>query len=186
MRRVVLMNMVSLDGCFDGPGEGWERIDWHRADAEWGAYGIEVLSSADALLFGRRTYQGFADYWPRQPGEIARLLNEIPKVVFSTTLDRAEWSGTRLVRDDAAGEVARMKREGDGTLLIFGSGDFASTLTQSGLIDEYRLAFNPVVLGAGTPLFRTGGERLNLELLGARTFGTGVVLLSYAAGGTTS
>lgn len=183
MRKVVLSILTSLDGRFEAPGEGWETLDWVRADDEWDAYGVELLAAADTLLFGRRTYQGFAEFWPSQPGELARRLNEIEKVVFSRTLERADWRGTRLVRGDAAQEVSRLKQQPGRNLLIFGSATFAASLTRAGLIDEYHLACNPVVLGAGPPLFPPGQDRLNLDLLGTRTFGSGIVVLSYAFNG---
>jgi dihydrofolate reductase len=179
MRKVVLCDMISLDGYFEGPGEGWETIDWHRADDEWERYSVELLADTGTLLFGRRTYEGFADYWPTQEGELARMLNEVPKVVFSRTLERADWSGTRLVRDGASEEVARMKEEPGKDVVIFGSASFADTLVRDGLIDEYRLALNPVVLGGGSPLFKPGVERLNLRLAGTRTFASGIVLLTF-------
>lgn len=180
MRKVVLCDMLSLDGYFEGPGEGWQALDWHRADGEWEAYGIELLSAADALLLGRRTYEGFAEFWSAQTGELARLLNDIPKVVFSTTLQRADWNNSRLVRTNAAEEVARMKAEDGQNLLILGSGGFAASLTRERLIDEYLLGFNPVILGAGRPLFPPGEPRLELDLAGTRTFGSGIVLLTCA------
>jgi dihydrofolate reductase len=94
MRHVILLVMASLDGFFDGPGESWERIDWHPADEEWHEYSIELLRASDTLLFGRKTYEGFASFWSSPDGELAHLLNTISKVVFSTT-----WPGSRLVRD---------------------------------------------------------------------------------------
>ena len=180
MRNVILSVMVSLDGYFEGPGEGWEKIDWHRADDEWEAYSIELLGAADTLLFGRRTYEGFAQYWPAQEGEIARLLNTIAKVVFSTTLMAATWEGTRLVRDNAPAAVAKLKAEPGKDILVLASADLAATLTRHGLIDEYRIAVNPVVLGGGTALFREHASRLNLRLLGTKTFTSGIVELRYA------
>lgn len=180
MRKVVLCDMISLDGCYEGPGEGWRALDWHRADDAWEAYGIELLRAAGVLLLGRRTYEGFAEFWSAQTGELASLLNDIPKVVFSTTLQRAEWNNSRLVRENAAEEVARMKAEAGKNLLIFGSADFAATLTRERLIDEYLIGINPVFLGAGRPFFPPGEPRLDLELLATRTFASGIVVLSCA------
>jgi dihydrofolate reductase len=180
MRNIILSVMMSLDGYFESPGEGWEKIDWTRADDEWEEYSIELLSGAGTLLFGRRTYEGFAQYWPSQQGEVARLLNAISKVVFSTTLTAATWPGSRLVRDNAPEEVAKLKAEPGKDIVVLSSADFAATLTQHGLIDEYRIAVNPVVLGGGTSLFREHGSRLNLRLLGAKTFTSGIVELRYA------
>ncbi|NJK31713.1 MAG: dihydrofolate reductase family protein [Deltaproteobacteria bacterium] len=107
MRTLILSNMVSLDGYYAGPGEGWEQIDWHRADEAWERYATELLGDADTLLLGRRTYEGFAAFWPEQEGEIARLLNAIQKVVVSTTLTAGIWRATRVVRDDVQGPSPR-------------------------------------------------------------------------------
>jgi len=180
MRNVILSMMISLDGYFEAPGEGWEKIDWHRADDEWEDYSVELLGQIDTLLFGRRTYEGFVEFWPTQDSEVARLLNAIDKVVFSTTLSEAAWNGTRLVRDHVPEEVAKLKAQPGRDIAIFGSADLAATLTQHGLIDEYRIAVNPVVLGGGTALFREGAERLNLRLLDTKTFRSGIVELRYA------
>src|SRR5437867_7238193 len=154
MRKVILLVMMTLDGFFDGPGEDLEKIDWHHADEEWEDYSVEMLSGADTLLFGRRTYEGFAAFWRSQEGEVARLLNAIDKVVFSTRLTEATWQGSRLVRDHVPEAVAQLKAQPGKNILVFGSADFAATLTQHGLIDEYRIAANPVVLGSRTPMFK--------------------------------
>jgi dihydrofolate reductase len=180
MRKVILLVMVTLDGFFDGPGEGLEKIDWHHADEEWEDYSVEILSGADTLLFGRKTYEGFASFWPSQEGEVARLLNAIEKVVFSTTLTEVTWQGTRLVREHVPEAVAEFKAQPGKDIVVFGSADFAATLTQHGLIDEYRIAVNPVVLGEGTPLFKPHAGRRELRLLGTRIFRSGIVELRYA------
>ena len=180
MRKVILSMMISLDGFFEAPGEDWEKIDWQRADEEWDAYAVELLSGADMLLFGRTTYVGFAEFWPSQDGEVARLLNDIAKVVVSTTLPAANWNNSRLVRDHIPEEVAQLKAQPGQDILILGSGGLTATLTEHRLIDEYRIAVNPVVLGDGTPLFRKRADRINLRLLGTRTFASGIVELRYA------
>ena len=181
MRKVILLVMVTLDGFFDGPGEGLEKIDWHHADEEWEDYSVETLSGAGTLLFGRKTYEGFAAFWPTQEGEVARLLNEIEKVVFSTTLDAATWQHTRLVREHVPEAVAELKSQPGKPIIVFGSADFAATLMQHNLIDEYRIAVNPVVLGSGTPLFKGYTGRRELRLLGTRIFRSGIAELRYAA-----
>jgi dihydrofolate reductase len=180
MRKVILLNMMTLDGYFDGPGEGFEKIDWHHADEEWEDYSVELLSSADTLLFGRKTYEGFAAFWPSQEGEVARLLNEVEKVVFSTTLSEATWQHTRLVRTHVPEAVAELRAQPGKSIVVFGSADFAATLMQQNLIDEYRIAVNPVILSAGTPLFKGQTGRRELRLLGTRIFTSGIVELRYA------
>jgi dihydrofolate reductase len=180
MRKVILLVMMTLDGFFDAPGEGLEKIDWHHADEEWEDYSVEILSGADTLLFGRKTYAGFAAFWPSQEGEVARLLNEIEKVVFSTTLTEATWQHSRLVREHVPEAIAELKAQPGKPIIVFGSADFAATLAQHGLIDEYRIAINPVVLGDGIPLFNPHAGRRELRLLGTRIFTSGIVELRYA------
>jgi dihydrofolate reductase len=179
MRNVILWNLVTLDGYFEG-AKSWE-IDWH--DYVWGEelerFAIEQSKTTDTLLFGRVTYEGMAAYWPSQKGEIADFMNRVPKIVFSQTLKKADWSNTRLVRGDAAKEVARLKRQPGGSLTIFGSAKLASALTQHGLIDEYQLGLTPVLLGRGTPLFKPSPDRVRLRLVEARPLTSGCVILRY-------
>jgi dihydrofolate reductase len=179
MRRVIMWNMVTLDGFFEG-SKPWE-IDWH--EHVWGdeleRLSLEQLRSAGALLFGRATYQGMAAYWPGATGEVADAMNSIAKVVFSTTLQSAEWTNTRLVKGRAEEEVPRLRQQPGNDLYIFGSARLSAALTQHGLIDEYRLGLNPLVLGRGNPLFKPGSTQLRLTLLEARPLKSGVVLLRY-------
>jgi len=179
VRKLIMWNMVTLDGFFEGP-KPWE-IDWH--ELVWGEeleqMSIEQTGSADLLLFGRRTYQGMAQHWPTATGEVADIMNSIPKVVFSRTLDQAGWNNTRLVNSDAEGEVARLKRQSGKNMLIFGSADLSASLSQAGLIDEFRLGVVPVVLGGGNPLFKPAPDRLPMKLLEARPLKTGCVILRY-------
>lgn len=179
MRRLIMWNMVTLDGFFEGL-KSWE-IDWH--EYAWGEeleqLSINQLKSADMLLFGRVTYQGMASHWPSATGEVADFMNSIPKVVFSRTLTEAEWSNTRLVKSNAQDEVASLKQQPGKDLFIFGSAGLSSTLMGNGLIDEYRLGLTPVVLGGGNPLFKPSQERLRLRLLEARPLKSGCVILRY-------
>ena len=177
MRRVIVSNMMSLDGMLDGPQR---ELDWHGVDEEFFGYAREMLRSVDAILFGRTTYAMMAAYWPAAPrDEIADKMNGLPKIVFSKSLAAAEWANTTLVRGDSAAEVARLKQQPGKDLAILGSGALASSLLQAGLIDEYRALVNPVVLGGGTPLFQNIRERIRLRLNGVRQFGSGVVMLTY-------
>jgi dihydrofolate reductase len=183
MRKVIMWNLVTLDGFFEGP-KSWE-IDWH--DYVWGEelerLSLEQSKSIGMLLFGRVTYEGMAGYWQTQKGEIADFMNEVPKVVFSRTLSKAEWNHTRLVRDQAEEEITRLKKQPGKDLFIFGSANLSSTLTQAGLIDEYRLCVAPVVLGGGNPLFKASPARLRLKLLEARPLKSGGVILRYQPNG---
>lgn len=179
MRRLILWNMVTLDGYFEGK-DPWE-IDWH--EYVWGdeleRFSLEQAASADTLLFGRRTYEGMAEYWRKEKGEIADFMNGVEKVVFSRTLTHADWKNTRLVNGKPEVEVAKLKG-GDGKdILLFGSADLAAALTEHGLIDEYRLGLTPVVLGSGTPLFKASPDRLRMKLLEARPLESGCVILRY-------
>ena len=179
MRRLIMWNLVTLDGFFEGPFS-WE-IDWH--DYVWGEeleqFSIEQSKSADMLLFGRVTYQGMAAYWASEKGEIADFMNNIPKIAFSRTLERAEWNNTRLVKENAEQEVARLKQQPGKDLFIFGSANLSSTLTEHGLIDEYRLGLTPVVLGGGNPLFKASPTRMRMKLVEARPLKSGCVILRY-------
>lgn len=181
MRKVIVSNLVSLDGYMAGPhGE----IDWFVVDAEFDAYARELFAGVDTLLFGRVTYELMAGYWPTPAAAsedpfVAERMNRLPKVVFSRTLARVDWENTRLVKTNPVEEVARLKREAGGDLMIFGSGTLVSALAPHELIDEYRIVLNPVVLGAGKPLFADLHQRLAFKLIRTRTFGCGDVVLYY-------
>ena len=180
MRRLILFNMMTLDGFFEGPGH---NIDWHTVDEEFNQFAIEQLAEAGALVFGRVTYELMAGYWPTSGAiaddpAVAGLMNAIPKIVFSRTLEAAPWNNTRLIQGGLEAEMRRLKEEAGRDLFIFGSAELASELTRIGLIDEYRVMVSPVILASGTPLFK--GTQLKLKLLRSRTFAIGNVLLVYA------
>jgi len=181
MRKVILFNMTTLDNFFaDANG----AIDWHVVDEEFHAFGLKQLDSADTILFGRLTYQLMASYWPTEAAIerdplIAGKMNQTAKVVFSRTLDRVEWANSRLVKEKAAEEVAELKEQPGKDMAIFGSANFAATLTQNRLIDEYRMMVVPIVLGSGRPLFQGVEGRLPMKLLNTRAFRSGNVLLVY-------
>ncbi|HEY6541404.1 MAG TPA: dihydrofolate reductase family protein [Ktedonobacteraceae bacterium] len=181
MRKVFLFMMVTLDGFFEGPDH---NIDWHNVDEEFNEFAIDQLNEVDALLFGRVTYEGMASYWPtpfalEDDPVVAGKMNAIPKLVFSRTLDKAEWSNSRLVKENIAGEVSQLKQQEGRDLAIFGSANLTMSLLQMGLVDELRLMVNPVVLGKGKPLFEGIHEKLNLKLIKTRAFRSGNVLLYY-------
>ena len=173
--------MVTLDGFFEGPAG---EIDWHNVDEEFNAYAVNLLNNVDVLLFGRVTYELMANYWPTPAATtgdpiVAHMMNSLPKIVFSRTLDRADWNNTRLVKEDIAGIILRLKQEPGKDLAIFGSSDLSLTLIQHDLIDEYRFIVNPVVLGSGKPLFKGMNKTLNLKLFNTKTFRSGNVMLYY-------
>ena len=181
MRKIIFQNMITLDGFFEGPNR---EIDWHVVDDEFNQYAINFCRSLDGLIFGRVTYEGMASYWPtpearRDDPIVTELMNRLPKVVFSRTLEKAGWENSRLVKGDAVQEINRLKQQPGKDLAIFGSANLATTLVQDNLIDEYRIFVNPVVLGAGTPLFQGVKDRLKLKLVSSKTFQSGLVLLIY-------
>jgi dihydrofolate reductase len=176
MRKVIMWDMVSVDGFFEAPGHD---IGWFVFEDELAAYIGETQLEAGTLLFGRVTYEMMAAYWPSAEGNIATFMNGVEKFVFSKTLQSAEWNNTKLVSGDAAAEVERLKRLESGTIFIFGSANFAATLTARGLVDEYRLGINPVLLGKGTPLFQNIPQRTKLALTHVRPLKSGVVILHY-------
>jgi dihydrofolate reductase len=181
MRKVLMFNMVSLDGFFEGPNQ---EIDWHRVDEEFNDYVVDQFNSIDALLFGRITYLLMASYWPsptaiEEDPVVAKLMNETAKIVFSRTLSKVEWQNSTLNNGDAAKEIEKLRQLPGNDLMIFGSGKLVSSLAPLGMIDEYRLMVNPVVLGKGSPLFVGIKERCHLKLKDTKSFRSGNVLLTY-------
>jgi len=181
MRKVIFFNLTSLDGYFEGPNRD---INWHHVDAEFNEFAIQQTGEFGTLLFGRVTYELMAGYWPtdvakRDDPEIARLMNSLPKVVFSNTLEKVEWENTNLVRDNYVEAVSKLKEQPGKDIAIFGSSDLAVTLIDLGLIDEFRILVNPVVLGEGKPILHGIKTKLDLKLIKTRTFRSGNVLLYY-------
>jgi len=177
VRNVIMWDMLSLDGYFEGPEKG--GLDWFRFDEDLEKYILETQESADTLLFGRVTYEGMAAYWPTAEGQIADFMNSVPKVVFSRTLEKTDWNNTRLVKERAPEEVSKLKQQPGGDIFVFGSADFAATLMEHGLVDEYRFGINPVLLGSGVPFFKGSAERRNLKLIEAKPLSSGLVILHY-------
>lgn len=182
MRRLVVFSHVSLDGYFvDASGD----MSWaHKQDAEWKAFAAENASGGGALVFGRITYDMMACFWPTPQAMqtmpiVAERMNQMPKVVFSRTLPEASWQNTKLVKDNIVAEMRWMKTESGPNMTILGSGTIVSQFAQEGLIDEFQLVVNPIVLGKGRTLFEDMKNRLPLKLTKSRTFGNGNILLSY-------
>jgi dihydrofolate reductase len=181
MRKVIVSNLVSIDGYFAGPNG---ELDWHNVDAEFNEYAVELLNSVDVLLFGRVTYLLMADYWPtsfavENDPIVADKMNSLPKIVFSKTLDKVEWINTKLIKKNIVEEITKLKHQPGKDIALLGSSNLALTFIQHGLIDEYRVIVNPVVLGNGKPLFKGLKDKLNLKLLNIKTFKSGNVLLYY-------
>ena len=182
MRKIIFMTQVSVDGFFEGPNR---EIDWHMVDDELHGHFNEQLRAMGAFLSGRVTHELMAGFWPtadtdpsstRPMVEFARIWRDMPKIVFSRTLERADWN-TTVVRDVVADQVMELKAQPGGDLVL-GGADIAAAFMRLDLIDEYRLYVHPIVIGQGKPLFQADAK-INLQLAETRTFGNGVVLLRY-------
>jgi dihydrofolate reductase len=193
MRRLFLQINVSLDGFI---ADANREIDWHFADDEFEEFINDTLRSIDAMVFGRVAYELLAEFWPaaasdpeasarqlgrdpRRHAETARLMNELPKFVVSNQLERVTWQNSHIIRGDVAAEINRLKQQPGRDIALFAGAQTASTFTQLGLIDEYRFILNPVLLGAGKPLFTDGYAKTNLSLRKTRPFASGAVVLIY-------
>ncbi len=181
MRKISAFNFISLNGYFKGP-QG--DISWHKHGPEENAYAVERLKAGNILLFGRITYELMASYWPtayavENDPLVAEGMNNADKIVFSRTLKKVEWKNTKLVRDKIEEEVQNMKQMPGKDMTLLGSGTIVTRFAERGLIDEYQIMVDPVVLGTGTPIFSNIKHRLNLKLTATKTFKSGVVLLSY-------
>jgi len=183
MPRLEAFNNVSLDGYFaDADGDmSWAKSN---ADAEVQAFVADNAKGGSVLAFGRITYEMMAGYWPtplarENDPAVAEHMNRLPKIVFSRTLDEASWNNTRLVKGELVAEMRRMKQATGKDMTILGSGSIVSQLAQHGLIDEYQIMLNPIVLGAGRTMFDGVRASFGLKLTRSRTFGNGCVLLCY-------
>jgi dihydrofolate reductase len=189
MRKLIVFNHVSLDGYFVDANDSMSWAKTRKDDAEWNAFVEENASGDGPLLLGRKTYELMIRYWPtsiaaQHDAAVADRMNKMPKVVFSKTLDQASWSNTKLVTSDMATEVRKMKEESGDGMTILGSGTLVSQLADEGLIDEYHIVVNPVVLGKGRTMFegvrgKATQETLALKPTKSRTFGNGCVYLVY-------
>jgi dihydrofolate reductase len=181
MRRVISSTFASLDGVIN------HMEAWHFAytDDEAAKIATEQLEASDALLMGRHTYDGYAQAWPGRDGGYADRINSIRKYVASTTLERATWAGTQIIRDDLAGTVRRLRQEPGGDILMHGFGPVARTLLAAGLLDELHVWVHPAFAGVGGPgdLLFSEGTSGRLGLLQARTLASGVVILAYQVAG---
>ncbi|TGN05089.1 dihydrofolate reductase family protein [Leptospira bandrabouensis] len=181
MRKLIMWNVITLDGYFEGE-TNWD-LSFHGL--VWGKeleeFSLTQLRSADILVFGAKTYQGMADYWtnaPENEGEVAKFMNELPKLACSTTLGSATWKNTTITKD-AISEVSKLKKEGSGDMFVFGSGILSASLMKAGLFDEYRICIAPVFLGKGRKLFLEGIPNQELNLIETKKLSTGGVILSY-------
>ena len=175
MRPVILKMEISLDG-YAGTTDGDVEWIFRTFDDDLSAHEVELLASAGVHAMGRVTYEDMAAHWPSSTEPYAPPMNDIPKVVFSRTLERAEWGPARIARGDLAEEIAALKAEPGGPVLVHGGAGFARSLSRLGLVDEYRLHVHPDALGAGLSIF---ADPARLRLRGARTFPAGTLALHY-------
>src|SRR3989338_10349978 len=182
MRKLIMWNVVTLDGYFEGEKK-WD-LSFH--ELVWGKeleeLSLTQLKSADMLVFGATTYKGMAEYWTKAQGaegEIAEYMNKLPKVVCSRTLKTADWNNTTIAKD-AAVEIPKLKQQGNGDMFVFGSGNLSESLMKAELFDEYRLCIAPVFLGKGRLLFNKGIPHEKLKLLESNPLATGGIILRYS------
>lgn len=173
MRNIVVTEFLSLDGVMEDPA--WSAPYWNDEIAQFKS---EESYACDALLLGRVTYQGFAAAWPESKDEGADQINSLPKYVVSTTLDKAEWNNSRLIKDQVVEEITKLKQQDGKDILVYGSAGLVQTLIQNDLVDNYRLLVYPVVLGKGKRLFQEGVSP-TLKLVEARALSSGVAALIY-------
>jgi len=184
MRKLIFQAITSVDGFFEGPNK---EIDWHNVDEEFNNYAIDFLNELDLLLFGRVTYELMVSYWPKPDAIkndpiVASKMNGLSKVVFSTTMQKADWNNTLLIKENIAEEVKILKHQPGKDIAILGSSDLAVSLIEHDLVDEFRICIDPLVLGNGKPLFQGMNRRFELTLIKTREFRSGNVLLYYKPG----
>jgi dihydrofolate reductase len=181
MRKLIMWNVITLDGYFEG-SQNWD-LSFH--ETIWGKeleqLSLEQLHSADYLVFGRVTYEGMAAYWTKAEGEgeVAELMNKIPKLVFSKTLKSVDWNNSTLIKENASAEIKKLKEQGGKDMYVFGSANLSETFVKDNLFDEYRIGIAPVILGSGRPLFRQGISSQNLSLDSTQQLLTGGIVLKY-------
>ncbi len=185
MSKLVVTQFVSVDGVIEDPGgsEGWDRGGWafqfNRGD-EGDKFKLDEVMAADSLLLGRVTYEGFAEAWPSREGEFADKFNNMPKYVVSTTMDKAEWNNSTVLKEDVAEAVSKLKQQEGGDILVNGSAQLLQTLVEHDLVDEYRLMVFPLVLGGGKRLFGDTSKTAALKLTDSKPVGSdGVLILIY-------
>jgi dihydrofolate reductase len=181
VRKLYAFLMMTLDGFYEGPDQ---EFQFWQVDDEFDEFSAGQLNDTDVLLLGRVTYEGMASYWPTPAARendpvVAELMNTMPKIVVSTTLQTADWNNTRLLGANVAEQLAKLKQQPGKALAILGSPNLTVSLLGMGLVDELRVMVNPVVLGDGKSLFRSTKQELKLQLLQTRTFSSGNVLLTY-------
>jgi dihydrofolate reductase len=184
MGRIVVTEFVSLDGVMEDPGGaedfkygGW-AFEFSRGD-DGDQFKLDETMGADALLLGRKTYEGFAAAWPERDGEFADKFNSMPKYVVSSTLSEPEWTNSTVLQGDLGEEVERLREKHDGDVVVHGSAQLAQALLERDLVDELRMMVFPVVLGGGKRLFGETGDKKPLRLTDSKTVGDGVEIMIF-------
>jgi dihydrofolate reductase len=183
MGRIVVTEFVSVDGVMEAPGgedfkyPGWS-FEFDRGE-DGDGFKLDETRASEALLLGRRTYEGFARAWPSREGEFADMFNSMPKYVVSSTLESPEWNNTTVLNGDVVEEVKKLKQEIDGDIVVHGSAQLVHTLVDNDLVDELRLMVFPVVLGTGKRVFGETSDKKTLRLVDSRTVGEGVPILIF-------
>jgi dihydrofolate reductase len=180
----VVTEFISLDGVIEDPGgsEDYKHGGWSfeiERGEEGDKFKLDETVASEALLLGRKTYEGFAEAWPSREGEFADKFNNMPKYVVSSTLNDPEWTNTTVIGGDLPAEVSRLKTELDGDIVVHGSAQLVQALVDEGLVDELRLMVFPVVLGAGKRLFGETSDKRPLRLADSKVVGDGVAVLTY-------
>ena len=184
MGRIVVTEFVSLDGVMEDPGgsENFKHGGWSfeigRGD-EGDKFKLDEAFASEALLLGRRTYEGFAAAWPSREGEFADKFNTMPKYVVSSTLAAPEWQNSTVLKGDLGTEVTKLKQEYDGDIVVHGSDQLVQTLLEQDLVDELRLMVYPIVLGSGKRIFGELKDKKPLRLVDSKIVGDGVAILTY-------
>ena len=184
MGRIVVTEFISLDGVMQDPGgdSNWKHAGWtfEIEQGEEGAnFKIQETRDSEALLLGRVTYEGFAKSWPSVEGEFGEMFNNMPKYVVSTTLDKAEWKNSTVLKGDVVKEVSKLRQKPGGDIVVHGSAQLVQTLLAHDLVDELRLTVFPVAVGAGERLFGETSDKRPLRLIHTKTVGNGLAHLTY-------
>ena len=188
MGKIVVTEFISLDGVVEAPGGGEEfkhggwSLEINRGD-EGNQFKLDETMSSEALLLGRVTYEGFASSWPSREGEFADKFNTMPKYVVSSTLEDPDWDNTTVLKGDVVEEVAKLKQDQDGEIVVHGSPRLVQALLDQDLVDEVRLMVFPVVLGSGKRLFGETSDKKPLRLVDSKVVGDGVAIMVYEPAG---
>ncbi|HWB28456.1 MAG TPA: dihydrofolate reductase family protein [Chitinophagaceae bacterium] len=181
MRKVIVSNMISVDGFFEAPDQS---LDWFAPGDDFFDYSAVMLDEMDTILFGHTTYKQMEAFWTSPAADILpaikERMNRLQKVVFSHTLETAAWNNSTIAKGNIVVEINKLKQQQGKNVVILGSGEIVSALTHLKLVDEFRIIVSPIILGDGTPLFRGIHNRINLNLQQTKTLSNGTIILYYA------